>query len=235
MNFDSEGYEGYEKSQAYSEEDFIDELDWEGCMEEDALEDGLEECEVEDGLQESEVEDCQEKSLEAQMAAEEAATFGQDFLFQEEMMQQMLPEEILLVQQAREIVRRQEQQEADHFMEKEFLALQKAFPDCGLTEVGELLHTEAGKKALQLWKSVDIPLADAYAATHRTELQARQNAAVRQGILNQMNGKRHLTQTRSGGERIEMPAQIRAEFKRYFPDASNKEIERMYRKNQQQK
>ncbi len=147
---------------------------------------------------------------------------------------QMLPEELRLVQKAQEIVRKQEQQEADHFMEKEFLALQKEFPDCGLREVGELLQTEAGKKALQLWKSVDIPLADAYAATHRIQIQERQHAAIRQGILNQMNGKRHLTQTRGGQERMEMPADVRREFRKYFPNASDKEIEKMYRKNQQQ-
>ena len=207
----------------WAEEDWTEDMeaDWEEALDED-LEAEWEE--VEDGWEEE-----QEK-----MDAEQPETLFEEFSVPETLLQEMLPEEIQIVQQAQEIVRRQEQQEADQFMEREFLALQKEFPDCGLTAVGQLLETEAGKKALELWKSVDIPLADAYAATHRMEIQTRQHEAIRQGILNQMNGKRHLTQTRSGGERMEMPAEVRAEFKKYFPNASDKEIERMYHKNQRQ-
>jgi hypothetical protein len=216
MDFENETYEDFAEEQQEEAES------WEEDAAEDLDEEGWEEEEHDDWDETEETEE------EAQ------SVWEKPFAVQEENLNNMLPEEIRLVQQAQEIVRKQQQQEADHFMEKEFLALQKEFPDCGLTEVGELLQTEAGKKALQLWKSVDIPLADAYAATHRAKLQARQNAALRQGILNEMNGKRHLTQIRGGNERTEMPADIRAEFKKYFPNASQKEIEKMYRKNRQQ-
>lgn len=214
----------YEKFESAASE----EADWEEDFAESDSEDEAvgweEDWEKEDYEEEADWEEDQEEQEEFEEVP--------DFSVREEM--QLLPEELRLVQKAQEIVRKQEQQEADHFMEKEFLALQKEFPDCGLREVGDLLQTEAGKKALQLWKSVDIPLADAYAATHRVQIQEKQHAAIRQGILNQMNGKRHLTQTRGGQERLEMPADVRREFKKYFPNASNKEIERMYRKNKQQ-
>lgn len=204
-------------------EDLQEEELWDESEQEDSWED-----EAEEGW-----EDDPEEALEEDedIFSEQAEDGFPELSIQEGM--QMLPEELRLVQKAQEIVRKQEQQEADRFMEKEFLALQKEFPDCGLKEVGDLLETEAGKKALQLWKSVDIPLADAYAATHRMEIQAKQHAAIRQGVLNQMRGKQHLTQIRGGQERMEMPADVRLEFKKYFPDASNKEIERMYRKNQE--
>lgn len=133
--------------------------------------------------------------------------------------------------QAREILQRQQQDEANNLLNQEFAALQKEFPDCGLKSAMELMQTESGRKTLELWSKAGLSMADAYAVAHRNELKVKQNAAVKQGVLNQMNGKRHLTQTRGGGEHTEMDAAIRAEYKRFFPNASDAEITAMYEKN----
>lgn len=133
--------------------------------------------------------------------------------------------------QAQEILRQQQQTDANNMLANEFAALQKEFPDCGLKDARELMGTAEGRKAVQLWSKTGIPLADAYAVAFRSQIQQKQNAAVKQGVLNQMNGKRHLTQTKGGGENAEMPAAIRAEYKKFFPDASDAEIRAMYQKN----
>lgn len=215
------------ENQEMLEEALWNEEEWEETLDEDEDADWDED-------EDADPEEVMEADWEESEEVEEQQEGFEAFSVREELTEQMLPEELQLVHRAQDIIRKQEQQEADRFMEKEFLALQREFPDCGLQEVGQLLETAAGKKALELWKSVDIPLADAYAATHRMEIQTRQNAAIRQGILNQMNGKRHLTPVRSAQKRMEMPADVRAEFKKYFPDASDREIEKMYHKNKQQ-
>lgn len=137
------------------------------------------------------------------------------------------------IRRAEEIVQQQRQTEANNMLANEFAALQKEFPDCGLKDAKELMTTEEGRKAVQLWSKAGISLADAYAVAFRSQIQQKQSAAVKQGVLNQMNGKRHLTQTRGGGENTEMPAAIRAEYKKFFPNASDAEIKAMYQKNRQ--
>ena len=137
-----------------------------------------------------------------------------------------------VVKQAQEVMARQQQNEANHLMQQEFAALQKEFPDCGLKNAVELMQTPEGRKAVELWSKAGISLADAYAVTHRAELKQKQSAAVKQGVLNQMNGKKHLTQTKGGGERAEIPAAVRSEYKKFFPNASDAEIMAMYQKNQ---
>jgi len=138
-------------------------------------------------------------------------------------------------QQAEQVIREQQQSQANAFMQEEFRALQKEFPDCGLNDPKELYATEAGKKALQMWANTPgVTLADAYAATHRGEISKRQSAAVKQGVLNEMNGKSHLRQTKGGGEaQRTVPADVEAAYHVFFPDATAEEIAEMYWKNQQ--
>ena len=83
------------------------------------------------------------------------------------------------MQQAQALIRQQEQQAANDFMAKEFEAMKKEFPDCGLESPQQLNETEAGRRALQMWANAPgITLADAYAATHRRELSKKQSAAA---------------------------------------------------------
>lgn len=78
------------------------------------------------------------------------------------------------MQQAQQVIHQQEQQAANDFMAKEFEAMKKEFPDCGLESPQQLNETEAGRRALQMWANAPgITLADAYAATHRKELSKK--------------------------------------------------------------
>lgn len=136
------------------------------------------------------------------------------------------------MQQAQQVIHQQEQQAANDFMAKEFEAMKKEFPDCGLESPQQLNETEAGRRALQMWANAPgITLADAYAATHRRELSKKQSAAAKQAAMNEMNSKGHLRQTKGSTAKGDVPAEIAAEYKKYFPNATHEEIAEMYRKN----
>lgn len=136
------------------------------------------------------------------------------------------------MQQAQQVIHQQEQQAANDFMAKEFEAMKKEFPDCGLESPRQLNETEAGRRALQMWANAPgITLADAYAATHRKELSKKQSAAAKQAAMNEMNSKGHLRQTKGSNAKGDVPEEIRREYKIYFPNATDAEIAEMYRKN----
>lgn len=137
------------------------------------------------------------------------------------------------MQQAQQVIYQQEQQAANDFMAKEFEAMKKEFPDCGLESPQQLNETEAGRRALQMWANAPgITLADAYAATHRRELSKKQSAAAKQAAMNEMNSKGHLRQTKGSNAKGDVPEEIRREYKIYFPNATDAEIAEMYWKNQ---
>ena len=137
------------------------------------------------------------------------------------------------MQQAQALIRQQEQEAANSFMEQEFAALKKEFADCGLESPQQLNETEAGRRALQMWANAPgITLADAYAATHRKELSKKQSAAAKQAAMNEMNSKGHLKQTKGSNAKGDVPAEIEAEYKKYFPNATHEKIAEMYWKNQ---
>lgn len=136
------------------------------------------------------------------------------------------------MQQAQQVIHLQEQQAANDFMAKEFEAMKKEFPDCGLESPQQLNETEAGRRALQMWANAPgITLADAYAATHRKELSKKQSAAAKQAAMNEMNSKGHLRQTKGSNAKGDVPEEIRREYKIFFPKATDAEIAEMYRKN----
>ena len=136
------------------------------------------------------------------------------------------------MQQAQQVIHQQEQQAANDFMAKEFEAMKKEFPDCRLESPQQLNATEAGRRALQMWANAPgITLADAYAATHRREISKKQGAAAKQAAMNEMNSKGHLRQTKGSNAKGDVPAEIAAEYKKYFPNATHEEIAEMYRKN----
>lgn len=137
------------------------------------------------------------------------------------------------MQQAQQVIHQQEQQAANDFMAKEFEAMKKEFPDCGLESPQQLNETEAGRRALQMWANAPgITLADAYAATHRKELSKKQSAAAKQAAMNEMNSKGHLRQTKGSNAKGDVPAEIMREYKIFFPKATDAEIAEMYWKNQ---
>ena len=110
----------------------------------------------------------------------------------------------------------QQQRQANDFMSQEFAALLQEFPDCGLKDPRDLMNTPEGMETLNLWQSGPISLKTAYAATHLNEIKAKQSKAVRQGVMNEVNGRAHLRQTNNGGQAgAEMPAETMEEYRTF--------------------
>lgn len=131
-----------------------------------------------------------------------------------------------IVQQANAMLHEQQQRQANDFMAQEFAALLQEFPDCGLKEARELMNTPEGMEMLRLWQSGPISLKTAYAATHLNEIKAKQSKAVRQGVMNEVNGRAHLRQTNNGGQAgAEMPAEILEEYRTF--DIGKDDAERL--------
>ena len=130
-----------------------------------------------------------------------------------------------VVQQANAMLHEQQQRQANDFMAQEFAALLQEFPDCGLKEARELMNTPEGMETLRLWQSGPISLKTAYAATHLNEIKAKQSKAVRQGVMNEVNGRAHLRQTNGGQGGAEMPAEILEEYRTF--DIGKDDAERL--------
>lgn len=137
-----------------------------------------------------------------------------------------------IVQQASAMLHEQQQRAANDFMAQEFAALLQEFPDCGLKDARDLMGTPEGMETLNLWRSGPISLKTAYVATHLKEIQAKQSKAVRQGVMNEVNGRAHLTQTNSGGQaKGEMPADVDEAFRIYFPEMTATERYELWKKS----
>lgn len=138
------------------------------------------------------------------------------------------------IQRANRVIQEQQQREANDFMAKEFDALKKEFPECGLKDAAALYATENGKRAMQMWANTPgVTLADAYAATHRAEIRQKQTEAVKQGMRNELNNKNHMTQakgTAGGGD--EIPADVLEGLELYMPGKTHAEYVAIYKKNQ---
>lgn len=137
------------------------------------------------------------------------------------------------VRQAKEMLARQQQAQANTFMQEQFDALKREYPDCGFADAKSMMADEGGRKALELWRdSPRLTIADAYMITHKEKIRKTQTAAVKQGVKNELNGKKHLTKTKGtsgGGEDI--PADALEGLETFFPGKTRKEYIAMYRKN----
>ena len=131
------------------------------------------------------------------------------------------------VKQAQAVMLQQQQEQANAFMKQEFADLQREFPDSGLTDPRELFNTPEGRRCLDLWRSANVSLADAYAVAYRAKIREKDIAAVKQGVLNQQNSKNHLKQTKGGTAPKPMVTdEIRDQFRTFFgDDITDEEIE----------
>ncbi len=131
------------------------------------------------------------------------------------------------VKQAQAVMLQQQQEQANAFMKQEFADLQREFPDSGLTDPRELFNTPEGRRCLDLWRSANVSLADAYAVAYRAQIREKDIAAVKQGVLNQQNSKNHLKQTKGGpAPKPVVTDEIRDQFRTFFgDDITDEEIE----------
>lgn len=149
------------------------------------------------------------------------------------MVNQMISE-LPAVKQANAIIAQQQQEQANAFMRDQFDALKREYPDCGFADARAMMNDPEGKKVLEFWRdSPRLTIADAYMILNKDKIRAQQNAAVKQGVMNQMNGKSHLKNTKGGGgAAVDIPETDREALRKWFPKASDAELKEMWLKNQ---
>lgn len=136
------------------------------------------------------------------------------------------------VQQAKMMLAQQQQEQANKFMRDQFDAMKKEYPDCGFADVAAMMNDPDGLKVLEFWRdSPNLTIADAYLLKNKDKIRAQQNAAAKQGAMNQMNSKSHLKQTKGSNAKGEIPADVVEGYRIYYPKATMEEIAEMYRKN----
>lgn len=138
------------------------------------------------------------------------------------------------VQQAKAMIAQQHQTQANTLMKDSFDELMQKYPDCGYKNPREMFDSPEGKAVMELWRDTPrLTLAQAYLLLNEDKIKAQQTAAVKQGVMNQMNGKKHLTQTKAGGNpAAEMPEETRAEMRKWFPKDTDEQLKARWLKNQ---
>ena len=149
------------------------------------------------------------------------------------MLNQMISE-LPAVKQANAIIAQQQQEQANAFMKAQFDAMKAEYPDCGFADARAMMNDPEGKKVLEFWRdSPRLTISDAYMILNKDKIRAQQNAAVKQGVMNQMNGKSHLKNTKGGGgAAVDIPENDREALRKWFPKASDAELKEMWLKNQ---
>lgn len=134
---------------------------------------------------------------------------------------------------AQKIQMEQEERETESFARDELEKLITKYPDCGLTDLNQLEQSEAGRATLLDWAKTG-DLAKAYIANFHEDILQRRMAAVKQGKLNEINSKRHLRQPHGNGGGMDAMSQEEYKtWKGFFPDASYKEIQKIWRENKE--
>lgn len=137
------------------------------------------------------------------------------------------------IRAAKEAVARVEQREREsrksdgkNRMQADIDQLNKEYPACDIKKVDDLNNNPEMIGYLRRGLSIN----DAYYLTHRNEMIEAQKAGVRQAVVNQANGKKHLrTTTDSSKGQEPIPEDVLAEYKHFF-DWDDEQIIKDYKK-----
>ena len=137
------------------------------------------------------------------------------------------------IRAAKEAVVRVEQRERQsrvsdgkNRMQADIDQLNKEYPACDIKKVEDLNNNPEMIGYLRRGLSIS----DAYYLTHRNEMMEAQKAGVRQAVVNQANGKKHLqTTTDSSKGQEPIPEDVLAEYKHFF-DWDDEQIIKDYKK-----
>lgn len=135
--------------------------------------------------------------------------------------------------QAQKLQQEQQQREAESFAKSQMESLLEKYPDCGLTDINQLAQSPKGQAVLQDWGRTG-DLVKAYTANYADEILERRTAAAKQGKLNEINGKRHLSPARGAAGSTESMSQEEYKvWKGFFPEASYAQIQKMWKENKE--
>jgi len=134
---------------------------------------------------------------------------------------------------AQRLQQEQQAREAENFTKTQMGNLLAKYPDCGISDLSQFQQSAAGRAVLQDWgKTGD--LVKAYTANFAEEIMQRRTAAAKQGTLNNINGKRHLSQPKgNGGGGESMSQEDYKTWQGFFPEKSYEEIQKLWKENKE--
>lgn len=132
------------------------------------------------------------------------------------------------VQASRQMAARFERREAEDRKQKgaerlqaDIDTLNREYPACNIKKVSDI----NGNPEIISYLRRGLSIADAYYLTHRNEMIEAQKAGVRQAVVNQANGKKHLQTTASNTqEEVTVSEDEIRNFKNYLPDWKDEKI-----------
>lgn len=102
-------------------------------------------------------------------------------------------------------------------------ALNKEYPNCGISKPEDITDD-----AMLGYIRKGLNVSDAYYLTHRKEIAEKQQAAAKQAVINQAQGKAHLKTTTGGAsEETSVSEEMINSFKQFYPNASREELIKM--------
>lgn len=133
-----------------------------------------------------------------------------------------------VVQASRQMAARFERREAEDRKQKgaerlqaDIDTLNREYPACNIKKASDI----NGNPEIISYLRRGLSIADAYYLTHRNEMIEAQKAGVRQAVVNQANGKKHLQTTASNTqEEVTVSEDEIRNFKNYLPDWKDEKI-----------
>lgn len=99
-------------------------------------------------------------------------------------------------------------------------ALNKEYPNCGISKPEDITDD-----AMLGYIRKGLNVSDAYYLTHRKEIAEKQQAAAKQAVINQAQGKAHLKTTTGGAsDEVSVPEEMIQAFMPYYPNATREEL-----------
>lgn len=124
----------------------------------------------------------------------------------------------------------QEPTAIDPRIQRELDAIKAMDPE--MTDLGAILHSEAGEK-FRGYVSKGLGFLDAYKLAAEDRLASLRQGKAAEAARLQAASKDHLSGTKPQGVgAVTVPKDVEAEFRVFFPDASAAEIQRMYAADQ---
>lgn len=124
----------------------------------------------------------------------------------------------------------QEPPAIDPRIQRELDAIKAMDPE--MTDLGAILHSEAGEK-FQGYVSKGLGFLDAYKLAAEERLSSLRQGKAAEAARLQAASKDHLSGTKTTGSgALSVPRETEAVFREFFPDATAAEIEKMYNADQ---
>lgn len=135
-----------------------------------------------------------------------------------------------IVRQANSVLQTMQKQESERMIADDIAAISKI--DSDIQTFDDLAQSENFQEVMNLVKSNQLRLADAYRLANFERLAQKQLQAAKQAAVNQARGKNHLTATggtsNTADGMVDIPDNAKAAWKRAYPDLSPSELKKKY-------